>query len=119
MRTLGVLLLVAMLQVGAQPAALAQDGLTIRLLNDTPDNLLVTLYDRSVRPPQRVLSGAVINGNSSISVALTPDASGRGNLSWNAVTVDQDMRRCGRRTRHGVNGGDTVRVFANRRCPSR
>jgi hypothetical protein len=98
-------------------SALAQDGVTIRVLNDTPDNLTVTIYDRNAQPPQPVVSSAVINGNASISVSITADAGGRGRLSWNAITTDSDMRRCGHRVMRRVNDGDTIHVFANRRCP--
>jgi hypothetical protein len=96
--------------------ALAQGGVSVRVLNDTPDNLVVTLYDRSTRPPQPVVSGEIINGNASISVSITADASGRGHLSWTATTVGRDMRRCGHREKRGVNDGDTIRVYANHRC---
>jgi hypothetical protein len=105
--------------VCAGGTALAGDGVTVRVLNDTPDSLTVTLYDRNVQPPQPVVSAAVINGNASISVSITPDASGRGHLSWNATTTDADMRRCGHREKRRVNDGDTIRVFANNRCPDR
>ena len=117
MRTSSALVLLLSLFFGLASAAKAQDGVSVRILNDTPDDLLVTLYDRTVHPPQRVLSSQVINGNAAIRVTLTADASGRANLSWTAVTVDRDMRRCGRRTLQGVNDENTVHVFANHRCP--
>jgi hypothetical protein len=99
--------------------ALAQDGVSIRVLNDTPNNLIVTLYDRNVRPPQPVVSGELINGNASISVSISADASGRGHLSWTATTAGRDMRRCGHQGKRGVNDGDTIRVHANHRCTAR
>jgi hypothetical protein len=99
--------------------ALAGDGVTVKVLNDTPDSLTVTLYDRNVQPPQPVVSAEVINGNASISVSITADPSGRGHLSWNAITTDTDMRRCGHQEKRGVNDGDTIRVHANHRCPGR
>jgi hypothetical protein len=100
-------------------SALAQDGVTVQVLNDTPDSLTVTLYDRSVQPPQPVVSSAEINGNASMSVSITADASGRGHLSWNAITTDPDMRRCGHGEKRAVNDGDTIHVHANRRCSDR
>jgi hypothetical protein len=99
--------------------ALAGDGVSLKVMNDTPDNLTVTIYDRNAQPPQAVVSGEVINGNASISVSITADASGRGHLSWTATTGDRDMRRCGRRDKRGVNDGDTIHVSATRRCPPR
>jgi len=100
-------------------AALAGDGVTVRILNDTPDALSVTIFDRNVQPAQDVVSSEVINGNASLSVSVTADASGRGHLSWTATTVDRDMRRCGHKDKPGVNDGDTIRVHANRTCPGR
>jgi len=100
-------------------AALAGDGVTVRILNDTPDALGVTIFDRNVQPAQAVVSSEVINGNASLSVSVTADASGRGHLSWTATTVDRDMRRCGHKDKPGVNDGDTIRVHANRSCASR
>jgi hypothetical protein len=105
----------AMLCAGG--AALAGDGVTVRILNDTPDALTVTIYDRNVRPAQAVVSSEVINGNASLSVSVTADASGRGHLSWTATTGDRDMRRCGHKDKPGVNDGDTIRVHANSSCP--
>lgn len=99
--------------------ARAQEGVSVRVLNDTPDNLMVTLYDRNTRPPQPVVSSELINGNASISVSITADASGRGHLSWTAVTAGRDMRRCGHQEKRGVNDGDTIRVHANHRCTAR
>jgi hypothetical protein len=114
MRAMRILVLTMILCAGG--SALAQDGVTVRVLNDTPDSLTVTLYDRNVQPPQPVVSSAVINGNASISVSITADASGRGHLSWNAITTDTDMRRCGHGEKSRVNDGDTIHVHANRRC---
>jgi hypothetical protein len=100
-------------------AAFAGDGVTVRILNDSPDPLTVTLYDRNARPPQAVVSGEVINGNASISVSVTADASGFGHLSWTATTGDGEMRRCGRKDKPKVNDGDTIRVHAARSCAAR
>jgi hypothetical protein len=107
----------AMLLAGG--SALGGDGVTVRVLNDTPDPLTVTIYDRNAQPPQPVVSGEVINGNASISVSVTADASGRGHLSWTATTGDRDMRRCGHRDKPALNDGDTIHVHANSRCPGR
>jgi hypothetical protein len=96
-------------------AALAQ-GVGVRVLNDTPNSLYITLKDLNSRPPENVLSGQVINGNAAVNLSVTADASGRGLLSWSATTVDRDMRRCARRRKVSVNDGATVHVFANRHC---
>ena len=97
----------------------AAGSVTLHILNDSVDGLIVSLYDRSQGRRVPVLSGQVINGNASISITISANASGQGHLSWTASTVDTDMRRCGRHDNPGLNDGDTVRVHADTRCPSR
>jgi hypothetical protein len=99
--------------------ATAGGSVMVHILNDTVDNLTVSLYDRNLGRRVPVLSGQVINGNASISISITANASGQGHLSWTAATVDADMRRCGRHDNPGLNDGDTVRVHAGDRCPAR
>ncbi len=103
--------------VTAGGSALADGNVGVRVLNDTTDNLIVTVYDLNAQPPQPVLSGEIINGNASISISITADSSGRGRVTWNATTVDRDMRKCAHRNRRTISDGGTIRVFANRRCP--
>jgi len=109
----------ACLLLGAGTAALAGDGLTITLNNNTTGNLLVTVYDMNAQPPQKVISGAVINGFASIRISIAADDSGHGHLSWRATTVDRDMRRCGHHDKPKLNDGDTVHVYANGECAAR
>jgi hypothetical protein len=92
------------------------DVLTITINNNTSDNLLVTVYDQNRNPAQRVLSSTAIYGNASIPVAISPDGSGMGHLSWTAMTIDPDMRRCGHNDKAGLNDGDTVNVQADSDC---
>jgi hypothetical protein len=108
----------AMLALAPSPAT-AGGSVTVHILNDTVDSLIVSLYDRNLGRRQPVLSGQVINGNGSISITINANASGQGHLSWTATTVDTDMRRCGRHDNPGLNDGDTVRVYASARCPAR
>jgi hypothetical protein len=103
----------------AHSPATAGGSVTVHILNDTVDSLIVSLYDRNLGRRLPVLSGQVINGNASISISITVNASGQGHLSWTAATVDADMRRCGRHDNPGLNDGDTVRVHAGARCPAR
>src|SRR5277367_6405095 len=63
------------------------DGLTITVMNDTTDNLIVTIYDRNTSPPQKVLSSEVVLGSASIPVSISADPSGQGHLSWTARTA--------------------------------
>jgi hypothetical protein len=97
-------------------ASVFGDGLTITVRNDTTENLILTVYDRNVRPPQKVLSGTVVLGSASIPVSISADSSGHGHLSWTAITVDPDMRMCGHSDKSNLNDGDTVRVQADGDC---
>jgi hypothetical protein len=98
------------------PVALGGDGLMITINNDGADSLFVTVYDRSSSPPQKVLSHTAIYGNASISVSIAADRTGHGHLSWTAMTIDHDMRRCGHKEKSGLNDGDTVNVHADGEC---
>ena len=60
----------------AQVEELLTGGLP--LVNDTIDNLVVTLDDRNLSPHQMVLSGQVIYSNVSIVTSISADASGQG-----------------------------------------
>jgi hypothetical protein len=100
------------------PAALGGDGLTITIRNDGPDNLYVTVYDRTSSPPHQVLSHTAIYGNASIAVSIAANRSGHGHLSWTAITIDRHMRMCGRGDKSHLNDGDTVNVHADGDCAS-
>jgi hypothetical protein len=99
-------------------AVFGGDGLMITITNDTSDAVLVTAYDRNTSPPQQILSSTPVYGSASIPVSITADGSGRGHFSWTAITVDRDMRMCGRGDRSGLNDGDTVNVHADGDCAS-
>jgi hypothetical protein len=118
MREIKRLGLACLFLLAADTAALA-DGLNITLNNNTTGNLLVTVYDMNAQPPQKVLSGEVINGFASIRISIAADDSGHGHLSWRTTTVDRDMRRCGHHDKPKLNDGDTVRVYANSECATR
>jgi hypothetical protein len=99
-------------------SAVGGEGLTITINNDTSDNIYVTAYDQNARPPQIVLSSRPIYGSASLTVTITPDASGQGHLSWTARTIDQDMHMCGHNDKPNLNDGDTVNVHADGDCGS-
>jgi len=101
----------------ASASLFAQDNLTINVNNDSTNNLLVTVYDRNVQPRLKILS-QVINGNASVAVSITADASGQGHISWTATTRDRDMRQCGHSDKAHLNDGDTVNVHADSDCSS-
>ena len=109
-------LLACMVLACVHTSVLGQGTVTIHVLNDTTDNLEVTLYDRNMRRHQMVLSGQVIYGNASIATTISADSSGQGHVSWKAITTDRDMRKCGHHEKAGLNDGDTVHVWANDSC---
>jgi hypothetical protein len=98
------------------PSVLGGYGLMITINNDSSDNLLVTVYDRSTSPPQQVLSGVAIYGNASMSISIAAGSSGQGHLSWTAMTSGNDMRQCGHGDKGNLNDGDTVNVHAGSDC---
>jgi hypothetical protein len=99
-----------------QTSVLGQGTVTIHVLNDTPDNLEVTLYDRNLRRHQMVFSSQIIYGNASISTTVSADSSGQGHVSWKAISTSRDMRKCGHHENAGLNNGDTIHVSANGSC---
>jgi hypothetical protein len=109
-----VLIVVTAVLVSAQGIS---GGLTVTLSNGTTNNVLVTAYDLNATSRQRILSGELINGNASIPVSLSADASGRGHLAWTAITADRDMGGCGHGDNARLNDGDTVNVNADSTCP--
>ena len=102
----------------SMPAAIAADGLMITIHNDSSDNLFITVYDRSSSPPPQVLSHTALYGNASISVSIAADRFGHGHLSWTAITIDRDMRKCGHSDKADLNDSDTVNVHADGECAS-
>jgi hypothetical protein len=106
----------ACLLIGVSVPALAQEGLSVTITNDTSDAIYVTAYDRNANPPQLVLSSRAIYGSASLTVMITADASGQGHLSWTATTLDRDMHRCGRNDNPNLNDGDAVNVHADSDC---
>jgi hypothetical protein len=100
------------------PGALVfgQDGVMITINNNTSGNLLVTAYDRGANPPQQVLTSRPLYGNASITLTLSADSTGKGHLSWTAMSLDPDMRMCGHDDSPGLSDGDTVNVHADDDC---
>jgi hypothetical protein len=115
-RALRRALLACMVLSCAHTSVLGQGTVTIHVLNDTTDNLEVTLYDRNLRRHQMILSGQIIYGNASIGTTVSADASGQGHVYWRAMTTDRDMRRCGHHEKAGINSGDTIHVWADGSC---
>jgi hypothetical protein len=93
-----------------------EGGVKITINNDTSDSLLVTVYDRGTTPRQQILSSRPIYGNASITVSITADDSGKGHLSWTAMSLERDMRMCGHNDSPDLSDGDTVTVHADGDC---
>jgi hypothetical protein len=111
----GALLTVAAL-AALRTSARADGALTVHVVNDTPDNLVVTLYDKNLRRHQKIISGQVIYGSASIATSITPDASGRGHVFWTAMSTDRDMRHCSQGDNPHINDGQSIHVKADGPC---
>lgn len=107
------------LLLAGSTGVLADAGLSLTLQNDSDDNLLVSVYDQNSQPPSVVMSNREIYGNASVSVSLSAGNGGHGHLSWTAVTVSKDVRRCGHGEERRLNDGDTVRVHTDGACRTR
>ncbi len=99
-------------------AALSGEGVEFNVTNDGTEDLVVTVYDTSTRPSSVVLSNARITGFTSVPVSVSPDASGRANVSWTAVNTDAKFRRCGHGENVGVGSASTLSVHADSSCTS-
>ena len=99
-------------------AATAQggEGVDVKITNDGPEVIVVTVYDMSASPGRMVLANARINGFSSVPVSVVADASGRAHLRWTATGIDPTFPRCGH-AHTTVGNADSVNVHANSRCP--
>jgi hypothetical protein len=100
-------------------SALAASGMTITINNTTTRDLLVTANDLNAGPVQKVLSSEKINSFASIAIAINPDESGHGHLSWSATSVGRDSPMCGHSDGTRLSDSDTVHVYADAACGSR
>jgi len=87
-------------------AALGGEGIQVSIKNDGTDDILVTVYDMTLGPNAVVLSHARVNGFTTIPLSVAPDATGRANVSWTAVTADANGRKCGHADQLGL--GDSA-----------
>lgn len=94
------------------------NGVDVRITNDGTQDIVVTVYDTTTKPRQVVLSNERINGFTTIPVSLVPDEGGRANLSWTAVTVDSNDRRCDHETQSGLLDASSVHAHADSDCGS-
>ena len=113
-----VIILSVSLMLLLTTAAVADDTLAIRLYNDGADDIVVTVYDMTVGPNAIVLSHARVNGFTTIPLSFAPDAAGRANVSWTAVTAGANGRKCGHADHLGLRDSASVTVRADSNCPA-
>src|ERR1700721_153069 len=92
------------------------NGVDVVITNDSTDDVMVTVYDTSTHPSSMLLASERINGFTKIPVALSLDETGRGNVSWTAVSVDPRSRRCGHASSTGLTDAQAVSIHADSDC---
>ncbi len=97
-------------------AALGGDGLSVNITNDGTEDIVVTVYDLTVGANAVVLSHTRINGFTTVPVSLSPDETGKGNISWTAVSADKSSHLCGHEEKVGLGDSSSVTVHADTRC---
>jgi hypothetical protein len=108
--TIGALSLIAGMSVRAG------DGVDVTITNDGIDDIVVTVYDLSIGPKAVVISHERINGNASIPISVSMDASGNASLSWTAISADANGRKCGHGDHVGLGNAGSLAVHADSEC---
>jgi hypothetical protein len=96
--------------------ALGGEGVDLNITNDGIEDIFVTVYDMTTRPYSTVLEHARINGFTKVPISAMPDATGRANVSWSAITVDDRARKCGHEVKVGLEDSASVSVHADSTC---
>lgn len=96
--------------------AFGGDGVDLNITNDGIEDIFVTVYDMTTRPYTTVLEHARINGFTKVPISAMPDATGRANLSWSAISVDDRARKCGHEIKVGLDDNAFVSVHADSSC---
>jgi len=117
-RKLGLAVLAGAIPLLLLGSAAWGEGIQISIKNDGTDDILVTIYDMTVGPNAIVLSHARMNGFTTVPLSLAPDAAGRANVSWTAVTADTNGRKCGHADHVGLRDSASVTVHADSSCPA-
>jgi hypothetical protein len=99
----------------ANAVAVAEDPVTVRIYNDGPDDIVVSVYDVNTRP-KTVTAVQRINGFAWIPIFLTAGATGKGHLQLIARTADPDFPRCGYLEERGVKSDSAVFISATSSC---
>jgi hypothetical protein len=94
-------------------------ALTLRISNDGPDDILVTIYDMNADPPGAVIDRQRINGFAWIPVSVSAGRMGFGHVRWTATSASAGQHRCGQHDMGGLGDDDSVPVFADSPCVPR
>ena len=97
-------------------AALGSDGIAVKVTNDTSTNVVVTVIDMNANPEQSVISNETIYGFASLSIRVSPDASGYGHIRWTATSGDAGSRTCGHKEADRLSADSVVHVSADNSC---
>ncbi len=95
-------------------AASAQDGIKLRITNDGIADIFVTVYDANVHRP--IIEHQRLNGFAQLPITASADAKGLANISWTAISVDDNDRHCGRGHSTNLENAATVNVHADSSC---
>jgi hypothetical protein len=96
--------------------ALGGEGVAVNITNDGTEDIVVTVYDMTLGPNAVVLAHARINGFTTVPVLAAPDATGRANLSWTAISADSNSRKCGHEDSVGLGDSSSLTVYADSNC---
>ncbi|MGA2779626.1 MAG: hypothetical protein ABSF94_18895 [Steroidobacteraceae bacterium] len=100
----------------ASGAALADDGVPLKIINDNTSDVIVTVYDLNSVPPRVVVTGERINGFSSVPINVSAGDDGKAHLSWTAVSADRSLHLCGHADRAAIDADTAVHVYAKTVC---
>jgi hypothetical protein len=96
--------------------SLGGEGIDLNITNDGTENIFVTVYDTNTAPPTAVMQNARISGFTTVPVSVTPDVTGKANVSWTATSGDDGARKCGHGVRAALEGSATINVHADSVC---
>jgi hypothetical protein len=116
MLAIGTILAMACMFAGI---AQGSDGIPVKLTNDTSSNVVVTVIDLNLNPEQVLISNETIYGFASLSIRVSPDASGFGHIRWTATSGDIRSRTCGHKETDQLSADSVVHVSANNSCDAK
>ena len=88
----------------------------IRVYNNSPDEIVVTVYDMNATPPVPVLDRQRIDGFAWIPALVTPGFEGSGHVRWIAGTTGTSFHRCGHDEKRGLGDDAILQVYADSEC---